>query len=531
MEDAGGLEDRGHDERPRGVRRAGLVAHDVGGGGLAQLGGQRPGGILVHRAEAVLLAVGAHEAERLGLLAAAAPSGPEAAGERGEVEHRNVDRGRPELPIAGAEEEAVEDPGLVLGPRRHPHRRARDQRILPRRLGRDLERSNREREHERRSGGDQWTQGHPTGLRHGDSERDSGQRYERPGEAASSVSVTFCNKMQKFAPRERAPHPHPPRDNCHSLISGRAVHWPRFCAGIGGSLTGWAYLTSMEGSRIMGASHASELPPGGNVPKPRLAWLALFQLAVIAAVVALARITRGFSGPPTLEDRLSAVGEKSLGSAVQSAAWGGRGWLVAVVAMAGALLLMLPIAWAYVATRERRKVDHSVVTTITLLPIAVAAILVIVQDSLAIAFSLAGIAGLVRFRNSLDDTKDAMYVFIAIAVGLGAGVGALEAVGRALGAVQPGGRGALEVADQSAGDRRHRPGRAAGEGRRDADAPGQGDRPASRPNGRMVPAGGGEAAHRGRRGPGRPALEAGRDRATRRRPPRCGVRPPERSPR
>jgi uncharacterized protein DUF4956 len=88
---------------------------------------------------------------------------------------------------------------------------------------------------------------------------------------------------------------------------------------------------------------------------------------------------------------------------------------------------MLPIAWAYVATRDSRKVDRSVVTTITLLPIAVAAILVIVQDSLAVAFSLAGIAGLVRFRNALDDTKDAMYVFVAIAVGLGAGVGALEA--------------------------------------------------------------------------------------------------------
>jgi len=177
----------------------------------------------------------------------------------------------------------------------------------------------------------------------------------------------------------------------------------------------------------MGASQPSELPPGGTVPQPRLAWLALFQLVIIAVVVLLARVTRGFSGAPTLEDRLSAAGETNLGSAVQSAAWGGRGWLVAVVAMTGALLLMLPIAWAYVATRERRKVDHSVVTTICLLPIAVAAILVIVQDSLAIAFSLAGIAGLVRFRNSLDDTKDAMYVFIAIAVGLGAGVGALEA--------------------------------------------------------------------------------------------------------
>jgi hypothetical protein len=71
--------------------------------------------------------------------------------------------------------------------------------------------------------------------------------------------------------------------------------------------------------------------------------------------------------------------------------------------------------------------DASVVTTIVLLPIAVAAILVIVQDSLAVAFSLAGIAGLVRFRNALDDTRDAMYVVIAIAVGLGAGVGTLEA--------------------------------------------------------------------------------------------------------
>jgi hypothetical protein len=28
----------------------------------------------------------------------------------------------------------------------------------------------------------------------------------------------------------------------------------------------------------MGASHASELPPEGNVMKPRLAWLAFFQL-------------------------------------------------------------------------------------------------------------------------------------------------------------------------------------------------------------------------------------------------------------
>lgn len=162
-------------------------------------------------------------------------------------------------------------------------------------------------------------------------------------------------------------------------------------------------------------------------PRPRWLWLIAFHLAVIAAVVAMAQVTRRLSPQPLLEDQLRARSSGGLADAIEQGVWGGRGWLTALVAMVGAVLLMLPIVWAYVATRERRRVDRSVVTTITLLPLAVSAILVIVQDSLAVAFSLAGIAGLVRFRNALDDTKDAMYVFVAIAVGLGAGVGALEA--------------------------------------------------------------------------------------------------------
>ena len=164
-----------------------------------------------------------------------------------------------------------------------------------------------------------------------------------------------------------------------------------------------------------------------DAPKPRLWWLAAFQVLVIALVLLMAQQSRGLIEGPMLEDQLGALEDTPLGVAAEPRPWGGRGWLSALVAMIGALLLMLPIAWTYVATRSRRKVDQSVVTTIILLPIAVAAILVIVQDSLAVAFSLAGIAGLVRFRNALDDTKDAMYVFVAIAIGLGAGVGTLEA--------------------------------------------------------------------------------------------------------
>jgi len=176
-------------------------------------------------------------------------------------------------------------------------------------------------------------------------------------------------------------------------------------------------------------AHKDGHPPEHEKPgrKPRLLWLLGFQLFVLALVVLMARATRHLTGQPLLEERLEPLSKTAITSHVQEAFGGGREWLAVVVAMVGALLLMLPVVWVYVATRAERKVDHSVVTTITLLPIAVAAILVIVQDSLAVAFSLAGIAGVVRFRNALEDTKDAMYVFGAIAVGLGAGVGALEA--------------------------------------------------------------------------------------------------------
>lgn len=173
------------------------------------------------------------------------------------------------------------------------------------------------------------------------------------------------------------------------------------------------------------APATSEAPRQERPTGPRLGWLTAFHLAIIALVVVMARATRDFIDEPRVVDQLGELART--GTQVAGPAWGERHWLAAVVGMVGALLLMLPIAWAYVATRDRRRADRSLVTTITLLPIAVAAILVIVRDSLAVAFSLAGIAGLVRFRNALDDARDAMYVIVAIAVGLGAGVGAMEA--------------------------------------------------------------------------------------------------------
>jgi hypothetical protein len=96
--------------------------------------------------------------------------------------------------------------------------------------------------------------------------------------------------------------------------------------------------------------------------------------------------------------------------------------LTALVAMLSALLLAIPVAWMYQLTRAKRGFQQSVVQLLIVLPIVVSGIVVLVKFSLALAFSLAGIVAAVRFRNTLEDSKDAVYVFLAIAIGLAAAV-------------------------------------------------------------------------------------------------------------
>ena len=101
-------------------------------------------------------------------------------------------------------------------------------------------------------------------------------------------------------------------------------------------------------------------------------------------------------------------------------------WVDALVQMLGALLLVLPMAFVYVRTRTRLKYDHSLVQTVIVLPIVVTAILVVVRNSLALAFSLAGIVAAVRFRNNLKESGDAVYIFGSIGIGFATGIHALS---------------------------------------------------------------------------------------------------------
>jgi hypothetical protein len=97
-----------------------------------------------------------------------------------------------------------------------------------------------------------------------------------------------------------------------------------------------------------------------------------------------------------------------------------------ILVLVGVWLLMLPISWVHKGIHRVSSFDHSLDETTLILPGVVAAIVLVVQHSLALAFSLAGIVAGVHFRRALQDTFDALFILVAIGSGIAAGVAALE---------------------------------------------------------------------------------------------------------
>ena len=129
-------------------------------------------------------------------------------------------------------------------------------------------------------------------------------------------------------------------------------------------------------------------------------------------------VTSGVS-PQLLQDGLNGPGmvQQVLGP-------GSLGELLinTLLVILGIVALMLPVTWVYMSARRVPGHDQSVVQTLLILPIVVAGIVLIVQNSLALAFSLAGVVAAVRFRTTLDDTRDVVFIFLAIGVGFAGGV-------------------------------------------------------------------------------------------------------------
>ena len=97
-----------------------------------------------------------------------------------------------------------------------------------------------------------------------------------------------------------------------------------------------------------------------------------------------------------------------------------------MIVLVGVWLLMLPVSWVHKGIHRVSSYDHSLDETTLILPGIVSSIVLVVQHSLALAFSLAGIVAGVHFRRALQDTFDALFILVAIGTGIAAGVKALE---------------------------------------------------------------------------------------------------------
>ncbi|HJU73747.1 MAG TPA: DUF4956 domain-containing protein [Gemmatimonadaceae bacterium] len=100
----------------------------------------------------------------------------------------------------------------------------------------------------------------------------------------------------------------------------------------------------------------------------------------------------------------------------------GRMAISTTMALIATLAIMLPVTWVYISARNVRGHSQAIVQTLMILPIVVAGVVFVVRDSLALAFSLAGVVAAVRFRTTLRDTRDVVFIFLAIGIGFAAGV-------------------------------------------------------------------------------------------------------------
>ncbi|HVT40572.1 MAG TPA: DUF4956 domain-containing protein [Gemmatimonadaceae bacterium] len=128
-------------------------------------------------------------------------------------------------------------------------------------------------------------------------------------------------------------------------------------------------------------------------------------------------------GPQMLTDGLNSDQVQSAGSDTLSRL---ELAITNTIVFISTLALMLPVSWVYMSARKERVHNQSIVQTLLILPMVVAGVILIVRNSLALAFSLAGVVAAVRFRTSLRDARDVVFIFLAIAVGFAAGVQVLS---------------------------------------------------------------------------------------------------------
>lgn len=79
------------------------------------------------------------------------------------------------------------------------------------------------------------------------------------------------------------------------------------------------------------------------------------------------------------------------------------------------------LAWIYMHTHTGLSYSRNFVSSLIIIPITVALVMMVLDNNLITAFSLLAVFAIVRFRNILRDTLDTVYILALIVIGMACG--------------------------------------------------------------------------------------------------------------
>ncbi len=86
-----------------------------------------------------------------------------------------------------------------------------------------------------------------------------------------------------------------------------------------------------------------------------------------------------------------------------------------------AFVLGQVLAWVYYFTHSGLSYSKAFVQSLVLVTVVVAMVMAVIGNNIITAFGLMGALAIIRFRNVLKDTRDIVFIFCALVVGMAAG--------------------------------------------------------------------------------------------------------------
>lgn len=92
-----------------------------------------------------------------------------------------------------------------------------------------------------------------------------------------------------------------------------------------------------------------------------------------------------------------------------------------LIGLSLAIVLGVLIVFVYRLTRRGFHYERSFLSTLAMLPAVIAVVMMLIGSNLALSLGMVGALSIIRFRTVIKDSRDMVFLFFAIAVGLGCG--------------------------------------------------------------------------------------------------------------